>query len=116
METAQTYLNPEEVSNRWGKDFAALAMKSYLHFSDTEITVDLAKGTTVGEKKVTQVTVREPTVADMKFTDRETGDIAKSAVLLRVLSDLPQASIDRMSGRDFVRCQEVVGVFLANGQ
>ena len=110
------YLNPEAVVETWGADFAPLVTDSKIKFADEYIEIELSRPMKTGEGDATTIKIHEPTVGDMKWTDGAPGEIAKAAILLRVLSGVPQAAIDKMRGSDFIRCNRVVSVFLGSGQ
>ncbi len=109
------FLNPDDVVNVWGPDFAPLTLDKNIRFTETEIAVKLSRPLKVGDgEPVSEIFVHEPNVSEMKQTDAAQGEISKAAILLRVLAEIPQASVNAMRGRDFIRVNQVLGLFLAD--
>jgi hypothetical protein len=109
------FLNPEEVIETWGKDFAPFSTDKNVRFTETEIGFKLSRPMNIGEgKPIDELFVHEPNVSDLKETDAAPGEIAKSAILLRVLAGVPQSAINKMRGRDFIRINQVLTLFLVD--
>lgn len=56
--------------------------------------------------------IPEPTVNELKMTDRHKGDIAKAVCLLTSVCGIPAAEANGMGAGDFRLCSEVVSAFL----
>lgn len=107
----------ELVREQWGEEFVPIADDPMIKFSDSEIVVQLKRPIKTDEGETNEIRLREPTVKELKLTDMEKGEIAKSALLLKACGGgLPMASIETMKGSDFIRTQKVLSVFLADGQ
>lgn len=111
----RVFLNPEEVVETWGKDFATFTTDKNIRFTADEIGFTLSRPMNIGEgKDITELFVHDPNVSELKETDAVPGEIAKSAILLRVLAGVPQSAINKMRGRDFLRINSVMSVFFAD--
>lgn len=74
--------------------------------------VRLSTPITWGEEQITELRFREPTVADMKKTDRAKGDVEKTAILIAALSGIAPPAVDRLSAKDMQACGDVISRFL----
>jgi len=111
----RVFLTPDEVIATWGKDFAPFTLDKNILFTANEIGFKLSRPMNVGEgKDISEIFVHDPIVSELKETDAVPGEIAKSAVLLRMLAGIPQASVNKMRGRDFLRINQVMSLFLAD--
>lgn len=63
-------------------------------------------------EEVRELTIRRPTVADLKATDHLAGEFTKSAKMVERLAALPPSGVDQIDGADFKRITEVVDGFL----
>lgn len=111
----RVFLTPEEVVSTWGNDFASFAVDKNIRFTADEIGFKLSRPMNTGEgKDITELFVHDPNVSELKETDAVPGEIAKSAILLRVLAGVPQSAINKMRGRDFLRINAVMSVFFSD--
>jgi Phage tail assembly chaperone proteins, E, or 41 or 14 len=67
----------------------------------------------VSGERVSEVTLRRPTVKDLKAFDREPGDINKMAVMIGRLAELAPPEVDAIDAGDFLVLSEVVDGFLS---
>jgi hypothetical protein len=108
--------NKETVVELWGEEFERLSENPRVVFLENEIRVRLKAEVKLASGETTKVlTLREPTVGDLKATDAVKGDVTKSAVLLASCADLPDAVVSKMLGSDFVLVNKVIGAFLSDG-
>ncbi len=56
--------------------------------------------------------IKEPTVGDIRLTDKYKGDIEKSICLLGAVCGIPNAEINNMPASDLTLLGEVIGAFL----
>ena len=61
----------------------------------------LSRPTTIRNKEYAELTVRRPLVRDLITADRQPGDIASSAALLAVCTDVPFADFGYFDAEDF---------------
>jgi hypothetical protein len=108
--------NKETVVELWGEEFERLSENPRVVFLENEIRVRLKAEVKLASGETTKVlTLREPTVGDLKATDAVKGDVTKSAALLASCADLPDAVVSKMPGSDFVLVNKVIGAFLSDG-
>jgi hypothetical protein len=108
--------NKETVVELWGEEFERLSENPRVVFLENEIRVRLEAEVKLASGETTKVlTLREPTVGDLKATDAVKGDVTKSAALLAACADLPDAVVSKMPGSDFVLVNKVIGAFLSDG-
>lgn len=78
--------------------------------------VKLSQPFRVGEKTITEVTVRRPRVRDLRAMEkmREPGgtELDHGIAMAAALCDLPMEAMDEMDAADFAAISEVLGGFL----
>ena len=110
----RVFLKPEDVAGVWGGDFAPLAHDPRVRFTDSEIEIKLSRPVLTDSGETDRIYVHEPDVTDLKTTDGAQGEITKTAILLRVLAGIPQASVNKMRGRDFMLANKVITPFFSD--
>ena len=81
-------------------------------------TVKLSKPIKVGDKEVSEITLREPTLGDLIAgeTVGGTSQTAKVAATLAAMADIPYSAFKTISARDFVKINEAAEPFMGNGE
>ena len=79
--------------------------------TDTTV-VQLSRPIEWGGETITELSFREPTVADLKKTDRAKGEVEKTAILIAALGGIAPPAVDRLSAKDMQACGEVIARFL----
>lgn len=82
----------------------------------TDVSVQLSQPILVENEEVTELTLREPTVKDMRAVGKIEDDMEQSIDMIGRLSGLAPSSLDQVKARDFVRLSAVVADFLDDGQ
>jgi hypothetical protein len=86
--------------------------KDYLTQEDGQIIITLARAETVNGEKVEAVTMREPTVGDMKRTEAKTGSDADKVIFATAnLLGITPGEVQQFSMRNFNRVQEAYALF-----
>jgi len=75
---------------------------------DETSVVRLKKPVTIAGIEYAEVTIREPTVADLRTMDKIQGEMAKAAGLIARLSGLPVPVINKLRGADLERISEEI--------
>jgi hypothetical protein len=67
---------------------------------DGRYIVELSTPIEAHGETVTRLLIREPKVAHLRALDKVQGDVAQTAKLLSILSDVPLSSVDQLLLRD----------------
>ena len=119
----------EEVKQAWGdlfiikmdvengdepEEIVAFADDGRVAISHDGVFVKLRKPITAGQDmELTDVLlIREPTVNDIRLTEKYKGEVEKSICLLSALCTIPQSEVGKMTASDLRRCGEVLQSFL----
>lgn len=70
----------------------------------------------VDGEEVRTLTLKSPTVADLRVMDEGKGQIDQARRLIAALANVPPSSIDQMSGEDFLKCSHELVGFLGVSQ
>lgn len=116
----------EEVKQAWGDLFVytpedsgieevAFANNPRVAITAEAVFVQLRRPIKAGPNvELTDVLrIAEPTVQDVRATDRYKGDIEKAICLLSTVAQIPNAAVDRMAASDMKLCGDVIDSFLA---
>ena len=82
----------------------------------SEQSVELSKPINVEGEEVHELTLREPTVADLKVIKKIKDEMEQDLELISRMADVPKPALDRITARDFKKLQEVMMDFLGYGQ
>lgn len=81
----------------------------------TPITIELAVPLTVDGNVITELSIRRPRVRDLRAleeaTEGRSSQLDQGAVLVALLSGIPEAAVEDMDAADFARASEVIGGF-----
>lgn len=79
------------------------------------ITIELAVPVTVDGSVITELTIRRPKVRDLRAleeaTEGRSSQLDQGAVLVALLSGIPEEVVEDMDAADFARASEVIGGF-----
>jgi hypothetical protein len=79
---------------------------------DGSAVVTLVKAATINGEKVTEITMREPTVGDLKRAQKSKGtDAEKDVFLIANLCEIAPADIDALTLRNYSRVSECLALF-----
>ncbi|MGO4521110.1 phage tail assembly protein [Dyella sp. 2RAF44] len=85
---------------------------SYIAEGDGQAVITLAAPATINGEKVTQITMREPTVGDMKRLQKHKGDEAEKEIYgVSSLCEISTEDVEGLSLRNFARVQEAFALF-----
>lgn len=81
-------------------------------------TIKLSKPITVGEKEVSEITLREPTLGDLIAGEAVggAGETARVAATLASMAGIPFPVFKTISARDFLRINTAAEPLLGNGE
>jgi hypothetical protein len=82
----------------------------------TDVIVQLSKPIQAHGEEVTELTIREPTVKDLRAVSKITNEMDSNLRLAELLTGLPTSSMDQVTTKDYACIQKVIGDFLDDGQ
>ena len=65
-----------------------------------------------GDEVIAELTLRTPTLGDLKKMDREAGEIGKMIALVASISGHPPSAIERIQATDLEAITDVLGKFI----
>ena len=74
-------------------------------------TIKLNVPVQVEGEQVTEITLSEPTVGDLRAMDQASGDVGRAAALIGSLAGWPPSSVNAISSGDFTAICEVMSGF-----
>ena len=81
---------------------------------DVAFPIEIALATPIekGGLAVSQLSVREPTVADIEIANKETTGLGRAIRMITLVASLSPGEARAMGSRDYVRVQETLEAFL----
>jgi hypothetical protein len=82
------------------------------------VTLTLKKPLTIGDRVISEITIREPTAGEMAMAEQTSkkGDIDQGIILLGLSTGLHPNVVKQLLGSDYVKAQKVLGNFFLDGQ
>lgn len=74
-------------------------------------TVTLKHPIQANGEQLTAITFQRPLVKHLKVLDQAKGDVARAALLISELGQLPPSAVDQIDGEDFAALSEVIADF-----
>lgn len=89
-----------------------------LSFEEHMDPIKLSKPIKVGEKEISEITLREPTLGDLIAGEAVGGasQTAKVAATLASMADIPFPAFKTITARDFMRINEAAEPLMGNGE
>ena len=107
------YMTTEQTVAHWGPEFETLSKNPRVHFTDSEIVIDLSRPVVTDEGQVSQLRIKEPLGADMMASDEGgAGNMARTMHLIKSCSGVPLISLKNMKAKDVILASEVANAFL----